>query len=188
MPELLSKLNDYLNGLTVNLQNHLHRTAKLGRELSLLHDVNDEKVFVACIAHDIAKKLDVNEMLQESKLNKLTISYEEENSPILMHGPLAASWLEKNFKCNDQEILDSVFFHTTGRPYMSQVEKLVFLADKVEPNKVERTPDLQEVLDLCFLDLDAAIVKYIDMKIQQLLNQGKIIHPLAIQTRNFYMK
>ena len=46
MPELLSKLNDYLNGLTVNLQNHLHRTAKLGRELSLLHDVNDEKVFV----------------------------------------------------------------------------------------------------------------------------------------------
>ncbi len=188
MPELLSKLNDYLNGLTVNLQNHLHRTAKLGRELSLLHGVNDEKVFVACIAHDIAKKLDVNEMLQESKLNKLTISYEEENSPILMHGPLAASWLEKNFKCNDQEILDSVFFHTTGRPYMSQVEKLVFLADKVEPNKVERTPDLQEVLDLCFLDLDAAIVKYIDMKIQQLLNQGKIIHPLAIQTRNFYMK
>ena len=62
MPELLSKLNDYLNGLTVNLQNHLHRTAKLGRELSLLHDVNDEKVFVACIAHDIAKKLDVNEI------------------------------------------------------------------------------------------------------------------------------
>ena len=46
MSKLLTKLNYYLNDLPVKLQNHLHRTAKLGRELSLLHEVNDEKVFV----------------------------------------------------------------------------------------------------------------------------------------------
>jgi len=186
--KLLTKLNYYLNDLPVKLQNHLHRTAKLGRELSLLHEVNDEKVFVSCIAHDIAKKLDIHEMLEESKQNKLSISYEEEKSPILMHGPLASFWLEKKFNCKDQEILDSVFFHTTGRPYMSQIEKVVFLSDKVEPYKVQRNPDLLEILDLSMSDLDSAIFKYLDMKIQHLLNQGQIIHPLAIEARNFYMK
>ena len=146
------------------------------------------KVFVSCIAHDIAKKLNNDEILEESMQNKLTISFEEEKSPILMHGPLAAFWLRKKFKCKDQEIIDSVFFHTTGRPYMSQIEKVVFLADKVEPQKVERNPDLLKVLDACQSDLDLAIFKYLEMKIRQLLNQGVIIHPLAIEARNFYMK
>tara|TARA_Y100001968_G_scaffold315809_1_gene342831 strand:- start:385 stop:951 length:567 start_codon:yes stop_codon:yes gene_type:complete len=188
MSELLKQLNEYLNDLPIKLQDHLHRTAKLGRELSILHEVNEEKVFVSCIAHDIAKKLNNDEILEESIQNKLTISFEEEKSPILMHGPLAAFWLRKKFKCKDQEIIDSVFFHTTGRPYMSQIEKVVFLADKVEPQKIESNPDLFEVLDVCQSDLDLAIFKYLEMKIRQLLNQGVIIHPLAIEARNFYMK
>ena len=71
---------------------------------------------------------------------------------------------------------------------MSQIEKVVFLADKVEPKKVESNPDLLEVLDVCQSDLDLAIFKYLEMKIRQLLNQGVIIHPLAIEARNFYMK
>ena len=71
---------------------------------------------------------------------------------------------------------------------MSQIEKVVFLADKVEPQKVERNPDLLKVLDACQSDLDLAIFKYLEMKIRQLLNQGVIIHPLAIEARNFYMK
>ena len=65
---------------------------------------------------------------------------------------------------------------------------MVFLSDKVEPYKVQRNPDLLEILDLSMSDLDSAIFKYLDMKIQHLLNQGQIIHPLAIEARNFYMK
>jgi predicted HD superfamily hydrolase involved in NAD metabolism len=188
MSDLLERLNDYIIHLPIKLQNHLNRTAKLGRELAQFHGVNEEKVLISCVAHDIAKKLHVNEILKISKQNNLKISFEEENSPILMHGPLASYWLENQFLCKDREILNSVFFHTTGRPNMSEVEKIVFLADKVEPHKVAKNPELVEILNTCFSDIDLAILKYLDMKIMQLLNQDQIIHPLAIEARNYYMK
>lgn len=81
-------------------------------------------------------------------------------------------------------ILESVEFHTTGHPGMGELAKVVFLADKLDPWKVERSPFLSRVAELAKTDLDAAIMQYLDRTIELLVKGGQMVHPAAVDFRN----
>ena len=68
---------------------------------------------------------------------------------------------------------------------MSAVEKVVFLADKVEPGKVSREEDLSRIRDLAYVNLDKAIEKYLGWRIRRIVSEGGLIHPLSIDTWNY---
>ena len=81
--------------------------------------------------------------------------------PKLLHGPVAASWLKNKFDVLDESIIEAVRYHTTGYPGMGTVSKVVFLADKLDREKIKRNPELEKVLSLSVSDLDAAVLAYI---------------------------
>ena len=90
----------------------------------------------------------------------------EKNAPILLHGPIAATWISNNFLNQiDERIIEAIYFHTTGRANMSDVSKVTFLADKLDPEKIKRRPSLMDVKPHIDISLDQAILKFIELQI-----------------------
>ena len=107
---------------------------------------------------------------------------------MLLHGPLAAVWLESDLGCDDEEVVNSVRYHTTGRPFMTHVEKIVFIADKVEPEKLTGNPGLMLVAEKMEVDLDESILEYLKLRIRSVMQQNRVVHPLALETWNYLIQ
>ncbi|MGE3986155.1 MAG: hypothetical protein AB7G38_18445, partial [Dehalococcoidia bacterium] len=105
-------------------------------------------------------------------------------APVLIHGPIAARMLVRDFDLDDTDVIAGVDCHTTARPGMTMIEKMLFIADKIEPNKLKRGGALQEVYDLRITDIDAAVIRFLDMRIAESLAGSGQIHPKLIEARN----
>ena len=104
--------------------------------------------------------------------------------PLLLHGPLAARLLREECAVDDEEVLQAVRWHSTSCPGMSRVGLVVFIADKVEPRKVERAPHLDRIAALARQSLERAAVEYLTAETASLLEKGRLIHPASIEARN----
>ena len=129
-----------------------------------------------------------SEMCIRDRSNNIPISGYEYKAPVLLHGPLAAHWLEADFNCHDEEVINSVRYHTTGHPGMTDIEKIVFLADKVEPDKVRQDPALELVTLVMDTNLDTPILEYLKLRIESILEKKGIVHPLSIETWNYFLQ
>jgi predicted HD superfamily hydrolase involved in NAD metabolism len=104
---------------------------------------------------------------------------------VLLHGPVGAAILPVEYGVEDAEAIVTTRYHTTGRPGMTRVEQIVFVADKVEPRKVERRPELAEVRQFGELDLEAAISRYLALEHVRAVEKRWPVHPRAVATRNW---
>ena len=167
---MFSDLKKYIAGrvqlLPAPLKKHIQRTRRLGLEISAKYDVDSELVDISILGHDIARNLDDIALIVEAKKLRINIDEIEKKAPILLHGPIAATWISNNFlNQRDERIIEAVYFHTTGRANMSDVSKVTFLADKLDPEKIKRRPSLQEVKSHIDISLDQAILKFIELQI-----------------------
>ena len=104
--------------------------------------------------------------------------------PVFLHGPLAAIELKERFNIKNPQVLETIKWHTTGHPEFSLESWAMFIADKVEPNKIAKNSDLQIVSDIAGESLEKAALTYIDIRINEALQLGLQIHPMSIHTRN----
>jgi len=167
---MFSDLKKYIAGrvqlLPDPLKKHIQRTRKLGLEISAKYDVDSELVDISILGHDIARNLDDIALIVEAKKLRINIDEIEKKAPVLLHGPIAATWISNNFLNQiDERIIEAIYFHTTGRANMSDVSKVTFLADKLDPEKIKRRPSLQEVKSHIDISLDQAILKFIELQI-----------------------
>ena len=167
---MFSDLKKYIAGrvqlLPAPLKKHIQRTRRLGLEISAKYDVDSELVDISILGHDIARNLDDIALIVEAKKLRINIDEIEKKAPILLHGPIAATWISNNFLNQmDERIIEAIYFHTTGRANMSDVSKVTFLADKLDPEKIKRRPSLQEVKSHIDISLDQAILKFIELQI-----------------------
>ena len=132
----------------------------------------------------MARALNRRSLIAEGEKLRLRMGVVERYEPILLHGPIAARWLECDSDEWDPAVLESVEWHTTGKPGMSDVAKVVFLADKLDPHKVARFPYLEKVADKSRHSLDLAILEYLDKTIEFFLSNGDMVHPVSIEFRN----
>ena len=100
------------------------------------HRVDREKVWLAASAHDIAREMDDAELLVKARELGICFSLLEEAAPILLHGPIAAELL-RGQGLADTEVYQAIYWHSTARRGMTVVEKVLFLADKLDPEKME---------------------------------------------------
>jgi predicted HD superfamily hydrolase involved in NAD metabolism len=154
------------------------------RRLARLHGVDEDRAMMAALTHDIARAMEPEEILRLARELGLNPNEVEEAAPILLHGPVAARLLASRYGVEDEEVLASARWHSTGRAGMSAVEKVVFLADKVEPGKAAGRPDLEEVRRLAEIDLDEAVLRYLDLQLVEAVRQGWSLHPDAVAARN----
>ena len=108
----------------------------------------------------------------------------EEQAPILLHGTIGAGILSRDYGIDDPDVLAATRYHTTARAAMSTLEKVVFLADKIEPGKVRAEPALAKVRQLADRDLDAAILEYLNQHLLEANRRGWPLHPHTVAARN----
>lgn len=102
-----------------------------------------------------AKKLKVAEK------HGLEITEIEQKNPFMLHAKVGALLAEKKYDIEDQEVLSAIRWHTTGKPDMTLLEKIVYVADYIEPKR-DKAPNLKEVRKMAFVDLDQALLKILE--------------------------
>lgn len=194
LADLVFQVNDLpdaidarLKMLPSGLRDHIERSREVSQELAVRHNVDARLADMGTAAHDLARALNRSRMLTEAESLGLRPGVVEKREPVLLHGPIAARWLCNEDADFEESVLESVAWHTTGRPGMSEVAKVVFLADKLDPCKVERFPYLKRVADKSKHSLDLAILEYLDETLQFFLRNGNLIHPVSIEFRNQLM-
>ncbi len=161
--------------------------------LALFYGADYNKAGYAGLLHDYAKSMTDKDLLRKSKkLSKskklgFTISKAEKESPYLLHGKIGAYYAKYKFNIEDKDILNAITYHTTGRPNMSLLEKIVFVADYIEPNRREaNNPSLKRVRKLAFMNIDLAVIEILKSTIDYLATDDRKIDPLTIDTYNYY--
>jgi predicted HD superfamily hydrolase involved in NAD metabolism len=167
------------------LAEHVERVAAEADRLAAgFKELGREQVELAAWGHDIARALSRRELLARAHEFGLEVSPVEEEAPILLHGPVGAEILRRDYGIDDPEVLAATRFHSTGRAGMSLLEKVIFVADKIEPGKVRAKPALARVRELAGRDLDAAILEYLDQMLMVASEENWPVHPQAIAARN----
>jgi len=188
MPQLLPRpLQERLQRLPKGLLEHVERAREIGRELAQRHGVDVERVDLGLAAHDVARALTGESLLEQARLYGLRVKPVQRATPVLLHGPVAARWLQQEDGISDRQVLNAVRWHTTGSKGMGPVEKVVFLADKLDPLKASRYPYLERVRSLAREDLDQALLEFLNHELAYFLSRGHLIHPASIELRNALM-
>ena len=123
----------------LNEERYLHTlgTADCAKELAKKFKLNEEKAYLAGLLHDMAKCFPTQKLLDMIDKNIKIEDAEKENYKTL-HAPVSAFMAQKEFDINDEEILSAIRWHTLGKLDMTDFEKIIFIADKIEPNTREK--------------------------------------------------
>ena len=181
---LEGKLRDAIQALPDGLRAHILRVEAEARALSSLHGVDEHRAVVSALGHDLVRHLKGPELLSMAMRYGLTPDSVETAEPLLVHGPVAARILAHDYGFEDEEVLAGIDCHTTARAGMSPLEQVLFVADKVEPHKLAREPELGEVKERAQADLRAAVLCYLDFNLAKSIRRGWQVHPRSLEARN----
>lgn len=146
---------------------------------------------VASLLHDAAKLFSTQDLLAYCQRHNIALHPEDEMTPQTIHPFVGADLVQRELGINDIEILNAIRFHTTGRPAMSAVEKIVYIADKIEGNT--RNPLFSQKVT-ANLDatrpesLDVTMLYLLDSTLGFLMDKRQWIHSRTLEARNFYLK
>ncbi|MCQ2978463.1 MAG: bis(5'-nucleosyl)-tetraphosphatase (symmetrical) YqeK [Clostridia bacterium] len=169
--------------------NHSLGVVKVSMELAKLNNYDVEKARVCAILHDCAKNLDddfVNEFCKEYKLD-FTYLKDYHN---LLHSHLGYYFAKYHFGIEDEEILNAIKYHTSGKAEMTLLEKIIFIADFLDPGR--DTSEYQEtynsVKEATYRNIDEGLVKLIDRQLNYLKVKEKDIYIDTYKAYEFYVK
>jgi predicted HD superfamily hydrolase involved in NAD metabolism len=182
--DLEQRIRRYVETLPEGVRDHCFRVEEISDRLATIHHVDRERSRLAGLAHDIVRHKTDAELLLLAGEYGIHPDDIQRLSPVLLHGPVAARILVRDFAMTDADIINGIDCHTTARAGMAPVEQVMFIADKIDPHKVERNPELEQVRDLAQADLAAAVLRYLDIVIAEALREPYPIHPLTTEARN----
>ena len=180
----LAAVQRRVDRLPAGLQAHIHRVVEIARELAVCHGINQEQAALAALAHDVARAMTDGELLRRAAGMGLPIGVVDRRVPILLHGPVGAEILQQEAGLTDISIYKAVYWHTTANPDLDELGKVVFIADKLDPAKIDSYPYLPQIRQMAFQDLDRAILHFLTRQAMDRLNRGELVHPLMVETRN----
>lgn len=165
------------------LVRHVERVLHEALDLAAAWDLDPARVEMATWGHDLFRSFAPEEQLRMARETGLTIHPEDERTPVLLHGPIAAAVLRERFAVTDEEALAAVRDHTLGDKRMPLLAKVILIADKVEEQKRKRTPAMKAIRRLAHRDLDLALLCWADWKWVDERTHGWESHPLHWDAR-----
>ena len=145
------------------------------------------KAEIAGLLHDCAKCMDNDKKIRICNKNQISDSKIEAENPYLLHGKVGAYIARKEFDILDEDILNAITWHTTGRPDMSLLEKIIFVADYIEPSR-RPIPELNLIRQLAFTDIDQAVIKILENTLKYLNEKGNPIDDMTQKTYDSYIR
>ncbi|PLZ85301.1 phosphohydrolase [Fischerella thermalis CCMEE 5198] len=167
--------------------NHILRVEQMAVELAQHYQLDREKAATAGLMHDLAKYFQSKKLLQMAELAGLEIDEVMVASPHLLHADVSAIVARESFGVQDEEVLQAISNHTLGRPGMSPLSCIVFLADTLEPGRGD-SAELQALRKTSFANLERAVWLTCDYTFKFLLESPSLIHPRAVATRNWFLQ
>ncbi len=166
---------------------HTLGVAFTAASLAMKYDYPIKNAQIAGLLHDCAKCLPDDRQLELCEKYNLQVSDVELRNPFLLHGKVGSLLAQVKYGVADEDILNAITYHTTGRPGMSLLEKIIFTADYIEPGRKE-APHLEKVRRLAFTDLDQAVVKILKDTLSYLAEGDGEIDPMTNKTYEYYCK
>jgi predicted HD superfamily hydrolase involved in NAD metabolism len=109
----------------------------------------------------------------------------EEKNPSLLHAKLGAYMAEVAYGVDDPEILSAIKWHTTGKPDMSMLDIIIYMADYIEPNR-DKAPNLKQIRKLCFENIEEALYQVLEGTLEYLSDRPDMIDPMTKISYDFY--
>ncbi|MDO4814873.1 MAG: bis(5'-nucleosyl)-tetraphosphatase (symmetrical) YqeK [Gemella sp.] len=162
---------------------HTLRVVDTAAMLAERYGANVERAKLAALLHDVCKPMD--EELMKKYVIKYNLDIKLLDYPTeVLHGPVASVYIEKKFGVVDEEVKMAVAHHTFGRMHMSLLEKIVFIADYIEPAR--KHPHLREVTEVAEYDLDEAVRLAAKYTLVFLIDNDERIYPSLLKCYNYY--
>ena len=154
--------------------------------LAMAHGCDIEKALYAGLLHDCAKCISNDKKMQMCIKHNIDITPAEQKSPFLLHAKLGAYLARDKYEITDKEILHAIQVHTTGAPNMNLLDKIIYIADYIEPNR-NKAPNLSKVRELAFRDLDQTMLVILDDTLSYLKEGKGEIDPMTVQTYEYFI-
>lgn len=155
--------------------------------LAMRYGCEIRPAMLAGLLHDCAKSIPNEKKIKMCKKHGIEINATERDNPTLLHAKLGAVVAAEKYDITDAEITHAIAVHTTGTPAMSMLDKIVFIADYIEPHRY-KIQDLPQIRKLAFEDLDRAVARITGDTLHFLQRTKKSgdIDSLTLQTYEYY--
>ncbi|MBP3603676.1 MAG: bis(5'-nucleosyl)-tetraphosphatase (symmetrical) YqeK [Lachnospiraceae bacterium] len=182
----LKKIRKYMEkNLDYKRFEHTLGVAYTASALAMCHDEDISKAQIAGLLHDCAKCLPDEKKINICEKHNIQINDIERNNPFLLHAKAGSYIAMEKFGIHDRDIINAILNHTTGRPGMSKLEKIIYIADYIEPGR-KQAPNLSCIRKLAFKDLDQALLKILEDTLLYLQETASQMDPMTQKTYDFY--
>lgn len=156
--------------------------------MAIVHHYDEHQALIAGLLHDVARCLPDEKLISDCEKFGLPISKYERKSPYLLHGKLGAYYAKTQYGVLEPDILSAITYHTTGKPDMNPLEKIVFVADFIEPGRSDlRIPNLKQIRELAFSNLDKAVLAILKNTITYLEAKNAFIDTTTVDAYQYYV-
>ncbi len=184
--QTIDEITNYLkSNLTEKRFAHTMGVAETAKSLAAMWGADSSLAFLAGLVHDCAKELPYDVTVEKLTDNGYIFDGTEKEFSMLLHAPCGAVTARELFDIEDIDVLNAVRYHTVGRPGMTLLEKIIYVADFIEPTRSFKEAEV--LRKLAFEDLDRAVLCEADMVIKWNIDLGRSVHPDTVITRNYYL-
>ena len=155
--------------------------------LAMRYGADIHKAQIAGLLHDCAKYMTAEEMLEMAMKHNIPVTEMEREKPDLLHAKLGSFLAMKKYHIQDTEINEAIISHTTGKPAMSLLDKIIYIADYIEPSR-DKMPNLPVVRELAFKDIDECLIKILKDSLDYLRSTDGVIDPMTKKTYDYYIE
>lgn len=183
MIQTLAEIREYIEDkLKPDRFRHSIGVMETARELAVRYGEDPDRAQLAGILHDCGRQFGHEESLRLMDALGYIPNEVERFSPSLLHGRIGALLARERFSIEDDAILSAIACHTTGKVGMSLLDKIIYVADYIEPN---RDGDwVYPMRTMAFRDLDGCLVMCADSTLTFEMKKGNPIHPDTLRMRN----
>lgn len=178
-------LNYLYENLKENKLKHSLSVSETAVTLAEKYGENIDKARISGLVHDCAKGMKDEELIKVAINHGIQLDEIYISNPSILHGLVASIIAKEVMGIQDEDMLMAIRYHTTGRKDMSVLEKIIYIADYIEPL---RTFDgVEELRSLSNIELDLAVVKSLENAIKYVISQNGLIHTDTIHARNYLL-
>ena len=155
--------------------------------LAMRYEESISNAQLAGLLHDCAKCLTDEKKLSICGKYNIAVSEMERRNPFLLHAKAGSCLAMKKYHVKDADVINAILNHTTGRPGMSLLEKIIFTADYIEPGR-SQAPNLGRIRKMAFENLDQALIMILEDTLAYLKATGGEMDPMTEKTYEYYCK
>ncbi|WP_077610851.1 bis(5'-nucleosyl)-tetraphosphatase (symmetrical) YqeK [Clostridium sp. Marseille-P2415] len=186
MNDVILDLRNELRGiLTPSRFEHTISVSFICTALAMRYEYDLDKAELAGLLHDCAKHYGDDEIIKKCRKQDILLTDDELRAPVVLHAKYGAWLAEHKYGIKDEEVINAIRWHTTGKPEMSLLEKIVFTADYIEPRR-GKAADLPLVRSLAFVNLEDCVYRILKDTLDYLKGKGSFVDSMSNQAYVYY--